>query len=109
MTKVDPPNPMKKRRMESDVASFTSPVRAHGIEAAKRTTPIRIRAPYLSQRGPLMKRMTMVPATEQMFEVQICCLESPRVNCTSDMSGAMANQIKKAVKKHIHEQWNARM
>jgi hypothetical protein len=56
-----------------------------------------------------MKRIKIVPATEQMFEVQICCLLKLKVMAISLISGAMANQMKKAVKKHIHEKWKARM
>mmetsp|Transcript_21581 Transcript_21581/g.45634 ORF Transcript_21581/g.45634 Transcript_21581/m.45634 type:complete len:206 (+) Transcript_21581:1181-1798(+) len=108
-TKVDPPSPMKKRRTERVAALLTRPVQAQGIEQSIRSTPIRRRAPYLSHIGPLMKRMKTVPATEQMLDVQISCFEMPKVSLISGRSGAIANQMKKAVKNPIHEQWNARM
>merc|ERR1719223_1520325 len=109
MTKVDPPKPMKKRSTAREVALFTNPVMAQGMEAKARMMPIGMRAPYLSQRGPLTKRRKMVPATEQMLDVQICCLLIPRVSLTSGRSGAMANQMKKAMKKQNQLQWKARM
>mmetsp|Transcript_20977 Transcript_20977/g.45526 ORF Transcript_20977/g.45526 Transcript_20977/m.45526 type:complete len:169 (-) Transcript_20977:262-768(-) len=108
-TKVDPPSPMKKRRVASEAALLTRPVHAQGIEQSINSTPMRIRAPYLSHIGPLMKRMKTVPATEQMLDVQICCFEIPNVFLISGRSGAIANQMKKAVKNPIQEQWNARM
>ena len=88
---------------------LTRPVSAHGIDAPISRTPIKRRAPYLSHMGPLMKRMTMVPATEQMLDVQISCLEIFSVSLISGKRGAMANQMKKAVKNPIQEQWKARM
>mmetsp|Transcript_53970 Transcript_53970/g.161526 ORF Transcript_53970/g.161526 Transcript_53970/m.161526 type:complete len:201 (-) Transcript_53970:403-1005(-) len=109
MTKVDPPMPMKKRRTARAVASSTSPVRAVGTEAKQRIKAMGMRAPYLSQSGPFTKRMKMVPPTEQMDDVQICCLLNESVVRTSERSGAMANQMKKAMKKDHHEQWKARM
>ena len=109
MTKVEPPNPMKKRRTARDAALLTKPVKAQGMDAKQRMMLMGIRAPYLSQSGPLTNRRKMVPATEQMLDVQICFLDRPRVSFTSGNSGAMANQMKKAVKKHPHEQWKARM
>ncbi len=90
-------------------AELTSPIRAQGMEANINTHPIRIRAPNLSQRGPRMKRMIMVPATEQMFEVQMSCLEISSDSFTSGRRGAIANQMKKAMKNVHHEQWKARM
>ena len=47
--------------------------------------------------------MNMVPATPTMEEVQISCLESPRVALTSVRRGAMANQMKNAMKKPHQE------
>mmetsp|Transcript_49771 Transcript_49771/g.105832 ORF Transcript_49771/g.105832 Transcript_49771/m.105832 type:complete len:206 (+) Transcript_49771:1369-1986(+) len=108
-TKVDPPSPMKKRRPARDAALLMRPVQAQGMEHAIKRTPIRIRAPYLSHMGPLMNRMNTVPATEQMLDVQICCFEIFSVSLISGRRGAMANQMKKAVKNPIHEQWKARM
>ena len=80
MTKVDPPNPMKKRRTARETAELTRPVQAHGIEAKARMKPMGMRAPYLSQRGPLTKRRKMVPATEQMLDVLICFFVRPSVS-----------------------------
>ena len=87
----------------------TKPVNAHGILQSINSTPIKIRAPYLSQSGPLINLIKMVPATEQMLDVHTCCFVKPKVVLISGSKGAIANQIKKAVKKPIHEQWNARM
>lgn len=109
MTKVDPPRPMKKRVAARVAAELTRPIQAQGIDAAIKTIPIRIRAPNLSQRGPRTKRMTIVPATEQMLEVQMSCLVILRSSLTSVSRGAMANQMKKAMKKQNQEQWKARM
>ena len=109
MTKVDPPNPMKKRSTESDVGEFTRPVMAQGMEAKARMIPMGIRAPYLSHNGPFTKRKKIVPATEQILLVQICCLVKPSVSLTSGRRGAMANQMKKAMKKQNQLQWNARI
>mmetsp|Transcript_1471 Transcript_1471/g.2348 ORF Transcript_1471/g.2348 Transcript_1471/m.2348 type:complete len:214 (-) Transcript_1471:132-773(-) len=113
-TKVDPPKPMKNRRIAREAALLTRPVKAHGMEANIRRIPIRMRAPNLSHIGPLMKRMKVVPSTEQMLDVQICCLErlippSSIGFLITGRRGAIANQMKKAVKKPIHEQWKARM
>ena len=98
MTNVLPPKPMKNRRTASEVALLTRPVQAQGILAKHRMILMGILAPYLSQRGPLMNRSKMVPATEQIFEVQISFFVSPRVILISASSGAMANQMKNAVK-----------
>ena len=90
-------------------ALLTRPVHAHGMEQSIKSTPMRIRAPYLSHMGPLIKRMNTVPATEQMLDVQICCFVRPSEFLISGRSGAMANHMKKAVKNPIQAQWNARM
>jgi hypothetical protein len=50
-----------------------------------------------------MKRKKTVPATEQMLDVQTCCLVSPSVFEISGRRGAMANQMKKAMKKENHD------
>lgn len=68
-----------------------------------------MRGPYLSHKGPLMKRKKMVPATEQILDVQISFLVKPSVSLTSGSRGAIANQMKNAMKKQNHEQWKARM
>jgi hypothetical protein len=98
MTNVPPAIPMKRRRIAKPVAVSTKPVHAVGIEAEQRTTVKRIRAPYLSQPGPRMKRMKMVPATPTIDEVQISSFVSPRVSRISERRGAMANHMKKAIK-----------
>jgi len=87
----------------------TKPVNAQGILAAINSTPIKIRAPYLSHIGPLMNLMKIVPATEQMLDVHTCSFVRPKLVLISGIRGAIANQMKKAVKKPIHEQWKARM
>jgi hypothetical protein len=84
-------------------------VHAQGIEQPIKSTPINILAPYLSHKGPLMKRMKIVPSTLQMLLVQICSFDRSKVSLISGMRGAMANQMKKAVKNAIQEQWKARM
>ena len=94
---------------ERDADELTKPVKAHGMDANIRMIPIGIRAPYLSHRGPLTNRRKIVPATEQMLDVHICCLVRPSVSLTSGRSGAIANQMKNAIKKQNHEQWNALM
>lgn len=90
-------------------ALVTRPVKAHEIDAHIKITPIKIRAPYLSQSGPLIKRIKIVPSTEQMLDVQTSCGEIFNVSLILGRSGAMANQIKKAVKNPIHEQCTARI
>jgi len=84
----------------------TRPVKAVGMEANIKMIPIRMRAPNLSHIGPLMKRMKIVPSTEKMLDVQISCLVRPIPpssggSLITGMSGAMANQMKKAVKKAL--------
>mmetsp|Transcript_6679 Transcript_6679/g.18654 ORF Transcript_6679/g.18654 Transcript_6679/m.18654 type:complete len:201 (-) Transcript_6679:191-793(-) len=109
MTKVPPTRPMKRRRTMRPEAELTRPVQAVGMAQQHRTPVKRMRAPYLSQRGPRTNLMQMVPATEMTEEVQISFLVMPRSGPISDRRGAMANQMKKAMKKHHHEQWKARM
>jgi len=53
--------------------------------------------------------MKMVDPTPTMLDVQICCVEMPRVFRISGNSGAIANQMKNATKKHHQLQWKARM
>ena len=91
------------------MALLTSPVMAVGIEAMQRIMANGIRAPYLSQTGPRRKRMKMVPPTPTMEEVQTSFLVMPMSSRISERRGAMANQMKKAMKKPHHEQWKARM
>ena len=94
---------MKKRMTQRDTYELARPVQAHGMEANISIKPMGMRAPYLSQSGPLRKRKKTVPATEQMLDVQICCLLSPSVFAISGRRGAMANQMKKAMKKQPHD------
>ena len=100
---------MKKRMMAREVILLATPVKAHGTDAKMRIAPIGIRAPYLSQTGPLIKRMRIVPATEQMDVVQMSVLVTLKVFLMSTNKGATANQMKKATWKLHQEQWNARM
>mmetsp|Transcript_23246 Transcript_23246/g.65867 ORF Transcript_23246/g.65867 Transcript_23246/m.65867 type:complete len:217 (+) Transcript_23246:895-1545(+) len=109
ITKVPPATPMKRRSTARPVAVCTRPVHAVGMEAEHRTTANKMRAPYLSHPGPRTKRMKMVPPTPTMLEVHTSCLVILRSSRISPRSGAMANQMKKAMKKHHHEQWKARM
>jgi hypothetical protein len=73
------------------------------------TIPIKILAPNLSHNGPNKKRITIVPATEQIFDVHACCGLRLRDFLISGINGAIANQMKNARKKQNQEQWNARM
>ncbi len=109
ITKVPPAEPMNKRRIARPVALLTVPVRAVGMEAKHKTAAIGIRAPHLSQAGPRMKRIRMVPPTPTMEEVQISCLVKPKSSLISERRGAIANQIKKATKNPHQEQWKALM
>jgi hypothetical protein len=109
MTKVPPAVPMKRRRMESPVAEFTKPVHAVGMEAKHKRIAIGMRAPHLSQAGPRAKRMKIVPPTPTMEEVQISSLVNPMSSRISERRGAMANQMKKAMKNPHQEQWKALM
>ena len=94
---------MKKKMTQRNAYELARPVQAHGMEANISMKPMGMRAPYLSQSGPLMKRKKTVPATEQMLDVQTCCLVSPSVFEISGRRGAMANQMKKAMKKENHD------
>mmetsp|Transcript_13031 Transcript_13031/g.17463 ORF Transcript_13031/g.17463 Transcript_13031/m.17463 type:complete len:211 (+) Transcript_13031:1011-1643(+) len=109
MTNVPPAKPMKRRRTARPAAELTRPVNAVGIDAKHRMTVKRIRGPYLSHAGPRTNRMKMVPPTPAIEDVQICCLVKSSVSLISDRSGAIANQMKKAMKKDHQEQWKARM
>mmetsp|Transcript_5310 Transcript_5310/g.6202 ORF Transcript_5310/g.6202 Transcript_5310/m.6202 type:complete len:204 (-) Transcript_5310:56-667(-) len=109
ITKLEPPSPIKKRTIARLSLFCTRPIIAAGMDASMRTVPIRIRAPNLSHRGPRRNRIIAVPATDVIFEVQISLLLIPRVSCTSGRSGAIANQMRKARKKQIHDMWKARI
>mmetsp|Transcript_24214 Transcript_24214/g.31539 ORF Transcript_24214/g.31539 Transcript_24214/m.31539 type:complete len:226 (+) Transcript_24214:1003-1680(+) len=109
ITKVPPAIPMKRRRMARPAAEFTRPVIAVGIEAQQRTIVMRTRAPYLSQAGPRMKRMQIVPETPTIDEVQSSFFSKSKLSWISERRGATANQMKKAMKKPHQEQWKARM
>lgn len=71
MTKVEPPTPMKNRNTDNPEAVLTKPVNAVGHALQKRIIPIGIRGPYLSQKGPSMKRMTIVPMEAEIDDVHI--------------------------------------
>ena len=71
MTKVEPPIPMKKRNTVNPVAVLTKPVKAVGQALQNKIMPIGIRGPYLSQKGPRRKRMTIVPIEAEIDDVQI--------------------------------------
>mmetsp|Transcript_2645 Transcript_2645/g.4895 ORF Transcript_2645/g.4895 Transcript_2645/m.4895 type:complete len:221 (+) Transcript_2645:871-1533(+) len=105
ITKVDPARPMKRRIQISPVREFTRPINAVGIEAAINTTPIGTLAPYLSQTAPKTKRMQISKATAQILVVQMSCEESPRSSLIRGRRGAMANQMKKAMKKDHQAKW----
>jgi hypothetical protein len=104
MTKVPPAVPMNKRRTVNPVEEFTNPRQAVGIDAKQRTLVKRTRDPTLSHRGPNRKRIKMVPPTPTMLEVQISSFVKLKVSRISESNGAMANQIKKAIKKATQEQ-----
>mmetsp|Transcript_13084 Transcript_13084/g.19255 ORF Transcript_13084/g.19255 Transcript_13084/m.19255 type:complete len:125 (-) Transcript_13084:114-488(-) len=100
---------MNKRTRISPVNELINPIQAVGMEATIKMIPIRIRAPYLSHRDPKTKRMTMSKATAKMLDVHISSLSRSKSCLMIGRSGAMANQIKKAMKKPHHEKWKARM
>lgn len=103
MTKEEPAIPIKRRKNVKPTNEFTKPVQAVGMEAAMRTAPIGILAPYLSQTAPKTKRMKMSPVTATMLVIQISLLLSSRVIRISGSKGAMENQIKNAMKNDHHE------
>ena len=80
MTKQDPPSPIKKRVIDSDAVLFTSPMHAHGIDAAIKAHPIKMRAPYLLQRCSKTDLMTTVSARNNFWMSRYPlhrCQESP--------------------------------
>ena len=80
---------MKKQMTQRDAYELVRPVQAHGMEANISMKPMGMQAPYLSQRGPLMKRKKMVPATEQLL-VQVerlCNFGQKRGNGKPDEEG----------------------
>ena len=93
---------MKKRMTQRDAYELARPVQAHRMEANISMKPIGMRAPYLSQTGPLTKRKKMVPVTKVMLDVQTCCLFRSSIFTISGRRGAMANLMKKAMKKANH-------
>jgi len=74
MTKVEPPIPMKNLFTVKPVALLTRPVRPVGMALVKRMRPMGIRGPYLSQKGPRRKRITIVPDTAAIDDDHICSL-----------------------------------
>ena len=98
---------MNKRNTERPTAVWTAPVQAVGIDAKHRTAVNKTRAPYLSQPGPKIKRIKIVPATPTILDVQTSLLSKSNDFLISGNNGAMENQIKKAMKNDHQEQWNA--
>src|SRR5262245_52883765 len=62
-----------------------------------------------SQSQPMMRRATIVIATEAMMAHLICDLESASSSRITGMSGATPNQAKKQRKNASHDMWNARI
>ena len=100
---------MKNRRPIKLAALLTTPVSAVGMEANVRITRKSTLDPNLSHKGPRAKRRMMVPATLAILDDQSSTLVNSSVFLISGRRGAAANQIKNAIKKFHHEQWNARM
>jgi len=71
------------------------------MEATRIIMPIHIRAPYTSQKGPIMRRNITVPVTPAMEEVHMSSFFKFRDSWTSPSSGVMAYQMKKPTKKPI--------
>jgi len=107
MTNDPPAIPTKKRSVESPEEELTRPVSAVGMLAIVSTHRNRIRAPNLSQRGPNKNLTKIVDVTLIMLDVQICWSVRWSVDWMTGSSGEMANQVKKAAKNPIQEQWNA--
>ena len=64
--------------MVSCVPFCDSPIRPVGMAETRRTKPIGIRGPYLSQKGPRANRITIVPATAAIDDVHICSFDKLR-------------------------------
>ena len=103
-TNVAPAIPMAARRAVKPAAELTKPMHDVGKEATQSKRPIRIRGPNLSHKGPMRKRIKMVEPTPIMLAVHTSFLVIPMSSRISPRKGAMANQMKKAMKKPHHEQ-----
>mmetsp|Transcript_6417 Transcript_6417/g.9450 ORF Transcript_6417/g.9450 Transcript_6417/m.9450 type:complete len:95 (-) Transcript_6417:204-488(-) len=66
-------------------------------------------APYLSQSGPLIKRVNADPATAKVFDVQTCLELRCNESLTSPKRGVIANHVKNAKKKEIQAMWKDRI
>ena len=82
---------MKNRSTENPTAVLAKPIKPVGIALTKRMTPMGIRGPYLSQKGPRAKRMTIVPVTAAIDDVQTSSFVNLRDCCTSDSKGEIEN------------------
>ena len=89
---------MKRRRTYRPDAVLTRPVQAVGIAADISIKLKRVRAPNLSHNGPNRNRMTIVPPTPIMDEVQISSFDKFKVSRISARSGVIENQRKKELK-----------
>mmetsp|Transcript_6988 Transcript_6988/g.15113 ORF Transcript_6988/g.15113 Transcript_6988/m.15113 type:complete len:150 (-) Transcript_6988:161-610(-) len=93
----------------SPVRLLTRPIHAVGMEANMRTHPMGIRAPNLSQTAPKTNRIQISNKTAQILLVQMSDGCKSRESLISGRSGAMANHMKKAMKKPHQEKWKALM
>eukprot|EP00978_Attheya_sp_CCMP212_P002921 scaffold6024_cov36-Attheya_sp.AAC.2 len=109
MTKLDPAMPKKRRWKDRPKAELTKPVQAAGIADSMRTTPMGMRAPYLSQRDPTRNLVMMVVTSEQMLDVHTSLVDKSRSSRISDSSGETQNQTVKARKREIQAQCRALM
>lgn len=82
---------MKNLTIDNPVALETRPVIAVGIPAEIKTNPIGIRGPNLSQNGPRMNLIKIVPETAAIEDVQISPFVKPSESCTSPKRGVMEN------------------
>jgi hypothetical protein len=99
MTKVPPAKPIHARKMTKPLAVWTKPVHAVGMEAPQSTIENKTLAPYLSQRGPRINLIKIVPPTPAIDEFQTSCFVRPKDFWISERSGEIANQMKNAIKK----------
>jgi hypothetical protein len=105
--------PIKKRIVASPAEVSTNPIMAVGIALTKSIIPIGIRGPNLivkyelsimrqkkscfilkltlSQKGPNMKRMIIVPETAEIDEFHISASEMSSVSWTSFKRGEIEN------------------
>ena len=91
MTNVDPPIPIKNLTTINPVDDCTKPVSKVGQVEQNKTMPIGILGPYLSQIGPSMKRIIIVPTEANIEDVQISSSLSFKVFCTSFNKGVIEN------------------